>query len=827
LNAVADFPGRALEAARIGGWEYDIATGRLWLTPRTYSIIEIPPEALPLPTDALKFFTANNERGIRRAAARAIKDGTGWDLELPVTTAKGRHLWVRTCGQAVNESGQPVRLAGAIEDITTRRALAQLTERLSLVCRQTTNSVIITDTAGRIEWVNEAFVRLSGHAMHEIYGRVTADVLHGAATDPVTARHEADCIARGEGYDIEILKYTRQGETFWVSLAGAPMRDESGAVTGYISVCADITARRGAEAAARQEMAERQKTEALLRDVLEALPSAVTVYDANDRFVMYNAAYADMFPIAARLAEVGRPFEEVLRLAAAAGQFPDAGTTPEERSAWAEACIAEHRKPTRDGCIVQLPDGRSVQARQRRSDSGNVVCVRSDTTALVRAQAELRLQAEHDPLTAIGNRAALMRALAQSLRGNRDGVDGTGALLLFDLDDFKQVNDRFGHDVGDAMLITVAERMRAYTRSGDVAARLGGDEFALLMPGLEETDLRARMDALQAALSAPVDVGQRRLHISISAGAALFPRDGQDCESLLKNADLALYDAKRAGHGHWCPFHPEQAAAHARYGRLATSLRQAITDRAIQIALQPARSLRGGHAGFEALARWHDTGRWVAPEEFIVVADEIGLSSALGGLIIEAALSRVAALRGLGFATGRVAINVAASQLLDDNFIDGTLVRLQRHGMTPQDLELEVTETVLLGRHADRVARALRELKRRGITLTLDDFGTGLASLRELSALPIDRLKIDRSFVSGIGAPGAGGKIARTVIGMARGLEMRSVAEGVETAAQVAFLRAEGCDAMQGLFVAPPLLTLEEATAYLRAQSLVGLQAVG
>ncbi len=827
MDAGPSFAERALEAAGIGGWEYDVATARLEWTRRTYAILEIPAGAQPRGADAIAFFPAGGQQAIREAAQRAVADGIPWDFEQPFISGKGRHLWARICGQAVREAGHPVRLIGTIEDITARRALARQTERLSLVCRQTTNAVLITDVAGRIEWANEAFMRLTGYSMEDLYGRLAADTLHGGATDPVTARRRADCIARGEGYEIEILNYTREGKTFWVSVTGTPVRDALGAVTGYISVGTDITARRQAEAAARQESAERQKTEALLRDVLEALPCAVTVFDADDRFVLCNSTYSEMFPIAARLARQGHRLEEVVRLAAAAGQYPDAGTTPAERAAWAASCIAEYRSPSRDAWIVQLPDGRFVQSRQRRSVSGNMVCVRSDTTALVHAQAELQLQAEHDPLTAIGNRAALIRALTQSLRGQRDGLDGAGALLLFDLDDFKQVNDRFGHDAGDALLVAVADRMRTHTRPGDVAARLGGDEFALLLPGMDERALQARMDSLHAVLSAPADIGRRRLQISLSAGVTLFPRDGQECEQLLKNADLALYDAKRSGRGCWRSFHPDQAAAQARQGRLAEALRQAIAERSIQVALQPARHLRGGHAGFEALARWHDTERWVPPEEFVAAADEIGLASALGSLVIEAALSRMAALRGLGLSTGRVAVNVAASQLLDDFFISNTMGLLQRYGMAAADLELEITETVLLGRATDRVVRVLHKLKAHGISLALDDFGTGLASLADLSHLPIDRLKIDRSFVSGIGAPGRGGKIARTVIGLARGLEIGSVAEGVETEAQAAFLRAEGCDAMQGLFVAPPMLTLEDSAAYLRAQSLVGLQAVG
>jgi diguanylate cyclase (GGDEF)-like protein len=215
---------------------------------------------------------------------------------------------------------------------------------------------------------------------------------------------------------------------------------------------------------------------------------------------------------------------------------------------------------------LQLRDGRCVQAQHRRSGSGNLVCVRTDTTDLMRAEAELRAQAERDPLTGIANRVALRRGLDTSLQSYRDMTvrtgTHTGALLLFDLDDFKLVNDRFGHDVGDALLLAIADRLRAHTRAQDVAARLGGDEFAVLMPGLDDDRaVRTRVDEIHAALSAPAQIGPRWLHVTISGGVTVFPGDGGDAAALLKNADLALYDAKRAGRARWCRFRPELAAA--------------------------------------------------------------------------------------------------------------------------------------------------------------------------------------------------------------------------------------------------------------------------
>jgi EAL domain-containing protein (putative c-di-GMP-specific phosphodiesterase class I) len=298
-----------------------------------------------------------------------------------------------------------------------------------------------------------------------------------------------------------------------------------------------------------------------------------------------------------------------------------------------------------------------------------------------------------------------------------------------------------------------------------------------------------------------------------------FPQDGLDSEGLLKNADLALYEAKRSGRGRWCIFRQDHAQARAENDSLTDGLRQAIASNAIQVAFQPKRRTKGGHAGFEALARWNDGTRDVPPSQFIAAAEESGLIIPLGAAVMEAALARLRALRMCGATTGRVAVNVASAQLMDPSFLPDTLDALRRHDLGPGDLELEVTETVLLGRSAERIEQTLRDFRDRGVALALDDFGTGLASLSHLARLPLTSLKIDRSFVSEIGRGDRGGLIARVIIGLARGLGLESIAEGVETVEQVAFLQAEGCDVVQGYLYARPLATEDEILGYLRDHS--------
>ncbi len=473
---------------------------------------------------------------------------------------------------------------------------------------------------------------------------------------------------------------------------------------------------------------------------------------------------------------------------------------------------------------VRLPAGRFAQAHEQRSESGHLVCVRTDTTELMRAQADLRVQAERDPLTLLPNRSTFLAMLDQALVAPAPGRPPGGALLLLDIDYFKQINDTLGHDMGDALLVEIANRLRALLRVEDVAARLGGDEYGVVIPGLvEPRAVAARMDAIHAALSTAVELAGRRQPIGISIGVTLFPADGTNATNLLKNADLALYEAKRNGRDRWCAFRVEQAEALHHHVRIADALRRAISQNAVSSALQAKRLLRGGHAGFVVLARGLDGIRWVPPSDFIPVAEDTGLIVPLGRAVMDAALARARYLRDQGQEPGRVAVNVTGPQLLDSQFMAETLEALRRHGLRPADLELELTETVLFGRAAERIEAVLRAFSDLGITLALDDFGTGYASLAHLSRLPIDRLKIDQSFVAGIGQGGPGGVIARTVVSLAQSLGMESIAEGVEPPEQFAFLDAAGCDAGQGYLFSPPLLTAAEAVDYLRAEARVAL----
>jgi diguanylate cyclase (GGDEF)-like protein len=421
----------------------------------------------------------------------------------------------------------------------------------------------------------------------------------------------------------------------------------------------------------------------------------------------------------------------------------------------------------------------------------------------------LRLRAERDSLTGLANRHLLLQRLGQLCGG--DAAGAAGVLVLLDVDFFKAVNDSLGHAAGDLLLRLIARRLQRATSPGDTVARLAGDEFALIVHGpvgaAAVSDFAAR---LMQRLRRPMRLGASRYAPSLSVGIAPFPAPGCGPRELLGNADVALLDAKRQGRGRHVLFGPALAEQVVRRTRLADALRRAIAERQLQAALQPQQHLADNRVlGFEALARWQLHGHWVPPSDFIALAEDVGLAQPLGLQVMHAALAGFAAMLKAGLEPGHLAVNVTTAQLLADDFVDTVRRALAEHGVPPTRLELEVTEGVLLDRSIIRIGQTLHALRDMGCSLALDDFGTGYASLSHLTSFPVDRIKIDRSFTSAIDAEGDRGLIARTLIGLGRGLGLDVIAEGVETETQRAFLQAHGCTAIQGYLLARPMLAAD------------------
>lgn len=424
-----------------------------------------------------------------------------------------------------------------------------------------------------------------------------------------------------------------------------------------------------------------------------------------------------------------------------------------------------------------------------------------------RQQLEEKLlhQASHDHLTGIPTRILLEDRVSQAIESARRKNEQL-ALLFIDLDRFKLVNDSLGHDIGDKLLCEFVNRLKQECRGSDTLCRIGGDEFVWLVTGIaSEQDAILPATRVLECTREPFRFDDRELLISASVGVSLFPRDGEDVQTLLNNADAAMYTAKESGKNTFRAFSSEIGEKIRRHVELETRLRRAIQRDEFELHYQPQLSLVDGRiCGMEALVRWQDpVFGLIGPNDFIPLAEESGLIIELGNWVLEKACQQAVRWRDQGFQNLRMAVNVSPRQFDQPDLVDSVTSVLEQTGLKAEHLELELTEGSIMT-HVDQNTVKLSELKRLGVSISIDDFGTGYSSLAYLQQFPIDKLKIDRSFIENISRDRGDLTLVRTIIGLAHNLGLRVIAEGVETEAQLSLVRSEGCEEVQGYLVGRP-----------------------
>jgi diguanylate cyclase (GGDEF)-like protein len=459
---------------------------------------------------------------------------------------------------------------------------------------------------------------------------------------------------------------------------------------------------------------------------------------------------------------------------------------------------------------------------------------RQEESAAVKAAAALQLaySAEHDHLTGLPNRVLLKDRIGQSIT-LAQRHQKIVAVLFMDLDGFKHINDSLGHAVGDQLLQSIAKRLVTCVRASDTVSRQGGDEFVVLLSEMEEAEdaaVAARRIAqavagthaidrrelhVNAAITArkmllavaePHTVAHHDLHVTASIGVSVYPSDGQDAETLIQNADTAMYQAKENGRQSFQFFKREMNVRAVERQTIEEDLRRALERQEFMLNYQPIIDLATGViTGAEALIRWnHPTRGLVPPLQFIPVAEDCGLMLPIGRWVLREACRQTQAWVQAGFPVGTIAVNVSALEFRDESLLEGVFAILGETGLDPTSLVLELTESVLMKR-PEAAAAVLQTLRESGVRVAIDDFGTGYSSLSYLRKFPLDALKIDQSFVRQIDAVGEDTAIVTAVIGMAQSLKLRVIAEGVETLEQLEFLRAHRCDAVQGYYFSRPV----------------------
>jgi len=746
---------------------------------KTPALIGRPAAAL-LPDYAALSGTTPGE-AVRTAASTASGERLPVDLVFGEIVRDGRRLLLVFARRAGGAPQPADRTLGQSEELFRRAAL--MAADLVHECDRST---------GRMTWFGDVD-RVLGWEAGEFPRTVEAweKTIHPEDRGRVSAA-AARHFQTGEPFFEEYRVQTREGRIVHWHHSGSLLPAEPGRPARSIGTVADISGRRQIEEALK--VSERRYRALFERNLAGVYRSTI-----EGRILDCNEAFARIFGCASR--------EEVLRQAAW-----DFYVKPEDRRA-AIAKLVERQNLTNYELCLKRKDGSLVWVLQNENlteGSDGLLSVIEGTIIDIserkRAEEQVKHLAFHDPLTNLPNRLLfndrLTLAVAQAHRHAQ-----RLAVLFLDLDRFKVINDSLGHSVGDELLRQVAERIQEHVREGDTVARLGGDEFTLLVPGITaEEDAAKIARKICEAIHDPFWIDGRELFVTTSVGVSVYPSDGHDAETLVRNADSAMYRAKEQGRDNYQLYTPAMNAKAIERLSLESRLRQAVANDELELHFQPFIDLKTAELlGAEALLRWrHPDLGLIPPGEFIPIAELSGLIVPIGEWVLRTACAEARKWHEKGFRTLTVSVNLSSRQFQQSDLVSQVTQALDETGLEPNKLDLEITESNAM-QNAEHSINTLWGLKKQGVRISMDDFGTGYSSLNYLKRFPIDRIKLDQSFVRDLPSDKDDAAIAMAVIAMGRSLELEVIAEGVETEEQLAFLKGHECDQLQGFLLSKPL----------------------
>jgi diguanylate cyclase (GGDEF)-like protein/PAS domain S-box-containing protein len=703
------------------------------------------------------------------------------------------------------------RALALAEHATAASAAEMLREQLSFIqqlIEAVPQPIFFKDAEGHYLGVNAAWEKFFGIPRKQFIGKSVFELYPD--DQALAMRHHArdqELFGRPGSQSYEAAIAAADGNVHHTIYNKATFNKPDGSVAGLIGTITDVSGLKEAEAALR-------KSEERFRDLTELSSDWYWEQDADFRFT----------EISSNVRKVGLDADE--NIGKTRWDMERVRMTEEERQA--QKKLMEAHQPFHN-FVYQRTDANgnlhtiSTSGRPIFDEEGRFTGYRgtgTDITEQKKIEDQIRHMAQHDALTGLPNRILLHDRIGQAIaQARRDGR--VAAILVIDLDRFKNVNDSLGHQVGDGLLRTVAERLVACVRGTDTVARMGGDEFVVVLAELRQAEDAGQVaQKMLAALPQPINIDGHELRVTTSIGICAYPHDGEDAETLMRNADAAMYHAKESGRNNFQFFTRQMNIAANQRLLLEKDLRLALEREEFTLCYQPQLDLKtGGIVGFEALIRWpHAQRGMVAPMEFIPLAEETGLIVPIGEWVLRRACMQARSWQTLGYPRLQVSVNCSAQQFRLEGLVDMVARTLRETGLPASSLELELTESIIV-EHTEHVMARFKALDEMGVKLSIDDFGTGYSSLGYLKRFPIHELKIDRSFVRDVGTDPDDAAIVSAIIVMAHGLGLQVVAEGVETAEQLAFLKKVGCDWAQGYYFSRPL-PAEEIEPLLRSWKL-------
>ena len=732
---------------------------------------------------------------------KEISAGRDHSVDYRVITAQGETLWLRDIISITTHNQQPV-LRGLMINISqakqTEEALRLSEEKFAKAFHASPDGLLLTrQRDGLLIEVNEGFSHLSGYSSPDVLYRSTLDLKLWV---DLQQRIELLSLLKQQGYvrDFRCSIRHKDGRIRLCEVSSRPLM--IGAETCMLTIARDITERH-------------QMQEKLLQTatVFQSTAEGIVFTDLQQTITAVNRAFTEI---------TGYSESEAL------GQTPRILASGLHDSAF---YIAMWHQLSSEGhwqgeiCNKRkngetYPCWMTISAvRDSEHQITHFVAVFADISSLKHAQDRLDHQAHHDPLTNLPNRLLFENRLQQAL-SDPDRYGQQGAVLFLDLDRFKNINDSLGHPIGDLLLKAIALRLKEQLRDIDTVARQGGDEFIILLPALKNpSDAELIANKLLACFNAPFVAGEHELFISASIGASIYPDDGTDVATLVKNADAAMYRSKLKGRNRIERYtHDLTAQASARV-LLEQELRRALERGQLSLSYQPKISLKDHSlVGAEALIRWnHPELGNIPPDRFIVLAEENGMIIPIGDWVLEHACHQLNAWKQMYEPFGPVSVNLSGTQLRQPALLARIQELLTSYSLEPGGLQLEITENFIMSQ-TEEALDVLHKLKQMGVQLAIDDFGTGYSSLSYLKRLPLNTLKIDQSFIRGLPDDVDDVAIVRAIIALGRSMQLTIIAEGVETQAQQDFLAKEGCEQIQGYIVSVPLSADEFAASFLR-----------